>query len=436
MTCNSYARYGFTSVANLFADIDQTLSSYTNTTGYRYFTRVYPSSNIGNLQLPAEQEFGFDALNSNILIYESRRGIDPLYDYKPLGTQINAAWRLAFVRHDQYRVTVHAGTELQYGGPVANIGNGDIASGNTIVFLNNRDYRAANVILREPPGSMNVLPWSSNSRAYSQHLGNVILDDGTEVYAPAPSGNVDLNNNSAPWINEVFINRSPNNGSGGAYPMNYRLTLTSRGIFLGVWEDNQEEIPQDRFYANVAANAAPYANSPIRWFLVQRSVDRLSGNVRGGDAMRGGNTLVKAELSRCPVFALFGTGLPNDYRKFIVRENDILTPTVKKPVTYPIEDSPAMINKYQQQSLTETGEFVVTFINNLSTTRFRYSDELDMMGTVGAEVIGAGTSINVRVYGETVDRTYTALYSNNPFGTGMRIMVLTAAGDADEAARD
>ena len=59
-----------------------------------------------------------------------------------------------------------------------------------------------------------------------------------------------------------------------------------------------------------------------------------------------------------------------------------------------------------------------------------------MLGTVGAEVIGPGTTINVKVYNETNNRSYTALYSNKQFGTGMRLMVLTAADSADEDTHD
>jgi cyanophycinase-like exopeptidase len=50
------------------------------------------------------------------------------------------------------------------------------------------------------------------------------------------------------------------------------------------------------------------------------------------------------------------------------------------------------------------------------------------LGTVGAEVIGAGTAVLVNVYEETYKREYTALYSTERFGTGMRLMVLTRMG--------
>jgi hypothetical protein len=167
----------------------------------------------------------------------------------------------------------------------------------------------------------------------------------------------------------------------------------------------------------------------------------VTGHVRGGGALRKQNTpaltTIQAnnpanEISRCPVYCVFGFGAPNDYQRFVVREMDILAPSKKKTVTEAQDDCPPMINKYQQQSITETGEFVVTFLTNLTTSRYRYGDELDMLGTVAAEVIGPGTSINVQVYGETVSsvpvqRIYTALYANNPNGVGMRLMALTAA---------
>jgi hypothetical protein len=68
----------------------------------------------------------------------------------------------------------------------------------------------------------------------------------------------------------------------------------------------------------------------------------------------------------------------------------------------------------------------------LSTSRFRYGDEMDLIGTVGAEVAGAGTSITVKVYQDTYTRTYTAMFTNKQYGKGMRIMMLTAANENDE----
>ena len=389
MACYSVTKYGFTTVTSLMSDIDLELT--TPHSGVTYFVKA------------TTQTSG----TGNILLYKTTANVDPLSDYINANiSPISYGWRLGFWMHDLYRVTAHAGTELQYP---------DNVTFTTVAYASNRAY-VGTPSYREPPGSMNTSVWSDTKTVA-----------GT-VY-PVP-----MDNN----FDEVWLNRDPTqNLSVNAYPMNYTLTMTNRGVFLTVWEDNQEEVPTDPSPTTGFTNLEKvYGNSPIRWLLVQRPVDRITGNVRGGSAMRG-NVNPAVETSRCPVFALFGTGQPNQYKKFVVRENDVLTPSAKKPAAVATEDSPALINPYQQQSITETGEFVVTFVNNLSTARYRYGDELDMLGTVGAEVIGPGTTINVTVYGESINsRQYTALYSNKQYGTGMRLMVLTKASAAEESARD
>lgn len=398
MACYSVTKYGFSNIKQLMTSIDSELTQPHDTKVY--FQRSYPVST--------------PTWSANTLaIYESTTDMDPLANFVPSGSSINAAWRLAFrVEPDELRLTVHAGTALQY----SDTGN--------ITYLNNRASTLSSVTLREPPGTMSADTWSGNSGSTVTFVNG---NTSRTVNIPAPATNN---------FNEVWLNRIVDVGSERAYPMNYLLTLTNRGVFLCVWEDNQEEVPEyDIADTGLAANAAPYAMSPVRWFVIQRPVDRITGHIRGGAALRG-NANPLSETSRCPVFCVFGAGVPNDYQKFVVREIDVQTPSPKRPVTLATEDSPAMINQFQQQSLTETGEFVVTFINNLSTARYRYGDELDMLGTVGAEVIGPGTTINVKVYNEANTRSYTALYSNKQFGTGMRLMALTAANSSDEDSHD
>jgi hypothetical protein len=116
----------------------------------------------------------------------------------------------------------------------------------------------------------------------------------------------------------------------------------------------------------------------------------------------------------------------NKYYKFVVREADLVMPSQRKLANENVEDSTAVINTLNQQSITESGEYVVTFISNLNSPRYKYADELDMIGTVSADVIGAGTEIDVSVYGEAEPRKYKALYPNGAYGTGMRLMVLVS----------
>ena len=378
-----------------------------------YFTMKFPA---GGVYVPG--------IGKTIL--ESTTALDPIADVTTTGfvsSQITNAWRLCFNQITADELSVHAGTALQF------------KDDGTISYLNNRLLTGATN--KEVPGNIGA-DWTG--------AGGTPLND----------------------MQEIFLNRMPDVGFEGAYPMSYILTLTNRGIFFAVWQDSQEEIPQmpmtatsgnlvvgttytivtigttDFMLVGATANTvgtvftatgyglgtgtvkivSSYGNSPFRWFLIQRSVDRLTGDVRGNPA-----TLA---ASRCPVYCISGSGVPTEYRKFIVREKDVVSPSQKKWAAVPSEDSTALINPYLQQSLTESGEFIVTFITNLSTPRYKYSDELDMLGTVSASVIGAGSTIDVTVYGEATPRTYTALYANQSNGNGMRLMVLTKCSDASE----
>lgn len=374
----------------------------------------------------------------NVIVFESKLAVDPMANVLTVTTptgSINAAWRLAFVLHDDFSLTAHAGSRLNL--PAMEAG----ASAGQISFLTNRASDPDALEFREPPGCINVGTWSNYtttknifpSVAYTAIPGRTLA--AGSVIKPGPNVKIPA---------ELFISRVSSIGAEASYPMNYSLTMANRGIVLCVWEDNQEEIPEESLgsdgygaYTDKDKLDKVYGNSPVRWFAIQRAVDRESGFVRGGRRLRGNlaystGTVIN-ETSRCPVFCVFGNSSPSEYKKFIVRENDVLTPSPKRSATVNTVDSPAILNPLQQQSVTEQGEFVVTFLNNLSTSRFRYGDEMDLIGTVGAEVVGGGTNIKVKVYSDNYQRTYSALYANKQYGGGMRIMVLTAANSDDES---
>jgi hypothetical protein len=196
-------------------------------------------------------------------------------------------------------------------------------------------------------------------------------------------------------------------------PNSYRVVLTDHGLFIGIWGPDPEE------------NGKGFS-----WVLVQRPVDKKTGIVRGLDTITGQpltGTEVDASgnpipIGNRPLFCVNSTG--GQYWKFIVREHDTPVPSARKDATVNAPDSGAVINPYQQQSLTENGEYVITFLNNLNTSRFKYSDELDMLGTVSSDVVGGGSQINVNVYSEVSKRVYHALWSSGSFGTKMRIMIV------------
>jgi hypothetical protein len=192
--------------------------------------------------------------------------------------------------------------------------------------------------------------------------------------------------------------------------MSYRITCSDHGIFLGVWASDPEETGKN-----------------YSWFVIQRPVDKRTGVVRGLT-----NPINSALPGNRPLFCV--NSVNNNFYKFVVREHDLAVPSSRKDAAMNSEDSGAVINPYQQQSLTENGEYVITFLNNLNSSRFKYADELDMVGTVSADVVGGGADISVNVYGEkTTDgygqqhlapRKYHALWSHGAYGTKMRIMVL------------
>jgi len=592
----NYVKNGFSNIRALVSSIVGDMTSTTN--GHEYFKLVFPTTAYTSGQQVFQPKNGGFYPDANVVILESRIASDPLANIDVSVTNsgsINAAWRLGFVLHNENILTVHAGTRLNLPGKETN----PLAPRGNLVFLTNRATKADALEFREPAGCMNIKSWSNytNTNNIFGKVPKSVVGSTSDVQLPAPDY-------TKP--DEVFISRVTSVGAETAYPMNYALTMTNRGVVLVVWEDNQEEIPEgslpENGYGAFNGNVdITYGNSPLRWFAIQRAVDRETGKVRGSYATRSGlpffntggygatvtiavtppgtavtgatlvaggqyysvgdivniaggggkgatftvdtvNTTTGAiltltlasggsgyaaalavatstqpsgltlnitavggivtvatvasggafypvgltvtilggafnatvtvdtinpvtgevltligliggsgyttlagaattftpipkfanETSRCPVFCVFGTGVPNSYRKFIVREIDSLVPSPKRPATYNTEDSPAILNPLPQQSVTEQGEFVVTFLNNLSTSRFRYGDEMDLIGTVGAEVAGAGTSITVKVYQDTYTRTYRAMFTNKQYGKGMRIMMLTAANDADE----
>ena len=397
MACFSVTKVGILTVPQLVnsivAEMTGNVSAGAQNT-IQYFEQVFdgtsPSFSGGN----------------RVIILKTKFAVDPLANATAVGSSTisntEPGWRICFnIESDNKKVHVHVGTDLQL------TDTGEVAK------LTNRGIGTQTLVTKEPVGNL------AETWTYSQGS------------APDPN-----------QFNQFWLNRtSTASGYEGAYPMSYLLTMTNRGVFLAVWEGSQEEIPQALAGPFAADNPNPdsaygYGYSPLRWFLVQRPVDRTTGHVRGGGALRESND-PRDEKSRCPVVAIAGYGVPPVYRKMIVREVDVPVPSRKRLADVQTEDQPAMLSPYQQQSLTENGEFIVTFLNSINTSRFRYADELDMLGTVSARVVGPGTTITVRVYDETDDglptgnpvyRQYTSLYATERYGSGMRLMVLTKVG--------
>lgn len=258
------------------------------------------------------------------------------------------------------------------------------------------------------------------------------------VAYPVPVATGDGDKGDGPDISDpgqTFINRYSVRGSksalfgsstatgGDGNPMSYHLVFSDHGMFLAVWAQNPEE------------TASNYS-----WLLIQRPVDKKTGVVRGVSnilaasdplAPNSGKYGDPGNAGNRPLFCINSTN--NSFYKFVVREHDLPIPSIPKDAANNSEDNGAVLNSYPQQSLTENGEYVITFINNLNSSRFKYADELDMLGTVSADIVGGGTDIDVSVYneidpstGQPIKRTYHALWPHGKFGTKMRVVVVKA----------
>ncbi len=224
-----------------------------------------------------------------------------------------------------------------------------------------------------------------------------------------------------------FLNREKRVGASSTpgvavYPLNYLITMTNRGIFLGMWEGNWSTLQKTKAATDNFFN----------WFLIQRPVNRNTGEV--------------LTTGVCPVFCVNSVGY--DYWKMIVREKDVIHPTqgaadcksllfdettgtistVTTPYRVPADahsqDNFAIINSTTQISLTEDSKYLISLIHDLNTPRFRYTEELDMIGQTSADVCMAGNDLSMTTYGESGPRIYHAMPANNPYNSGLRIVVL------------
>lgn len=269
---------------------------------------------------------------------------------------------------------------------------------------------------------------SSKSRANDEPVGNVGAA-WTSYVSVAADGDTPATTKAYPASTDPlqsFFNRFVVGtlAQGRAYPMSYRLSITNRGLFIGISQSDTSSSADSN-----------------RWLLVQRSVNKDTGVTLGTTAL--------TNKSKCPVYCINGgtgivqtrvsvpngnggtittvaTALTSKYYKFIVREKDILAPSKRVDITTDSEDNPSCLNPQKQVSFNEDGNYVISLFNNLTTPRFRYTDELDMVGTISADVIGEGQELDFVVYGEAQPRTYVSLNANGANNTGMRLMVLVA----------
>lgn len=225
-------------------------------------------------------------------------------------------------------------------------------------------------------------------------IANIVGVIGNESLAQANTG-------SGETRQYRFIDRSggsvaiTNLAVAASRPMSYRLAISQQGVVIYVWEEGVQE-----------------NGSLASWMCVQRPVDRDTGEI-----------LI---TGKCPVFCVYS--LFGVISKFVVREADILRPTLSVSGNTNTTNSNWIINDQEQVSIAENNMYVTTFPSRLNTQRYAYTEVLDMICTTSADVVAEWTAVPLTVFGESTARTYWAMTANGPYGTNMRVLVLESGG--------
>lgn len=248
-----------------------------------------------------------------------------------------------------------------------------------------------------------------------------LMDDGTlakSAWASEPK---------MPGEIEDWIDRSDFLGMAGqVYPMSFLISISDHGVFIAVWDEGFDE------YQNESAIISP----AFRWILVQRPVDHLDGSVYLNGQAPVFCVYTKHELTYVPCLSgepqttliindqSFKQARAQKHYKFTVREADIYRPSLTRPADENREDSAAILNSCHQVSISEDNRYVITIPKGLNSTRYAYTQELDMMAFTSSDVLGQGSELELDVYGTKY--TYMALVANRVKNTGMRVFVRTA----------
>lgn len=209
-----------------------------------------------------------------------------------------------------------------------------------------------------------------------------------------------------------------------AVPLTYAVSLSDHGLAFMLWTEARDNTG-DRFH----------------WWTVQRMVNKDTGA-----------TIIDGKSPLYCVYSMVGGGSAasnqgddiestdlldafDDIYYFVVRENDVHTPTVPVSACFDTNDSTRIINVMQQVSISEDNKLTLNMIKGMNTQRYSYPHELDMVAYISADVVSQFAEVQVQVYGEEQPagtphkRTYKALKANRRDNKGMRLLFLKSGGD-------
>lgn len=192
-----------------------------------------------------------------------------------------------------------------------------------------------------------------------------------------------------------------------AYPLTYDFITTDHGIAL-----------------HINAEGFDNTGTAFSWFVVQRGVQ--STDSKPGD--------------HSPLFAVFscGGGLAGDPDKFsadaiqryTVIEDGIYSATAPLSAVQPTPDSAPIINPLQQVMIAEGNRAIVLFPQMINTQRYVYFATLDMLGYTSADVLSAGSEVQLNPLKAETKTKYLGMNANGKDNRGMRLMLPIGLGDA------
>ncbi|TMP46305.1 hypothetical protein CWB96_00290 [Pseudoalteromonas citrea] len=206
-------------------------------------------------------------------------------------------------------------------------------------------------------------------------------------------------------------------------PMSYALTVSAHGIVLATWDQAVDQYDTGEGHR-------------FSWFSTQRLVDKDTGE-----------PLVNQNESFCPLYCMYGVYHEKLSKSmyFVVRESDIHRPSEEQTAGEDSPDSNAVLNTFEQVAVSEDYEYVITVPSGLTTQRYLYLEEADLIGYTSADVISNGALSEFSMYDEgtcsvtghtteaecvagngtwtETSRLYKGLPSTGKFNTGMRVLM-------------
>jgi hypothetical protein len=283
-------------------------------------------------------------------------------------------------------------------------------------------YVATPLQIIEADGAYEVAQTYESTQQEKAYSGDLANRDATQIKSSfvkrgaATTGGPGWTTKLTSYIN-LYIGTDPDTGLplGGGYPYSYRLSVSDHGVALCIWYEASD----------------PFGEC-FSWFVVQRPVHPKTG--------------MPLLNGKCPLFCVYslqGGGRTNEVEPvldhktimaFTVRERDVNTTAIQHSAVVHNKYGAAMINHLPQITFTEDNEYIINFPNNLTTNRYAYIHELDMIGYTSAGAISQWTIAEVNMYGEKnpddtpLKRKYQALQANEPLNMGMRILMLIDGG--------